>query len=170
MPVYVPFIGHKEMVPLGTTLLCQHRTPPHTYCLFLTTFYGPLLSFSLPKPHPSADPKTITFLKLLLAFPDLLPQAQKVTLLAGLVRAWLGPQPRMVGGGGVVLPVQQRPRAAQLLEGKGLRNPIPISWCIFQLSVAPTPWGWGQGEIQPGSPCLSFPCTGTVALIKEWGG
>lgn len=88
MPVYVPFMGHKEMAPPGAAFLCQ--PPPH--CLSLPTFYCPLLSFSLPRPHPGADPKTITFFKLLLALPDLLPQALKVTLLAGLVRAWLGPE------------------------------------------------------------------------------
>lgn len=70
-PVYVPFMGHKEMALPGATLPCQ--PPPH--CLFLPIFYCPLLSFSLPMPRPSADPRTIAFSKLLLAFPDLLPQA-----------------------------------------------------------------------------------------------
>lgn len=98
MPVYVPFIGHKEIALPGATLWCQHP-PPATvsFCLF---FYCPLLSFSLPMPHPGADRKTITFFKLLLAFPDLLPLAQKVTLLVGLVRAWLEPQPGMAREGG----------------------------------------------------------------------
>lgn len=69
MPVYVPFMGHKEMAPPGATLLCQ--PPPH--CLLLPIFYCPLLSLSLATPHPGADPKTITFSELLLASPDLLP-------------------------------------------------------------------------------------------------
>lgn len=114
MPLYVPFMGHKEMAPLGAWLPCQ----PPPLCLSLPLFYCPLLSSSLPTPHPGADPETITPSKLLLAFPDLLPQARKVTLLAGLGRAWLGPQPGMAGagGGGGILPAQWRPRAAQLVR------------------------------------------------------
>lgn len=94
MPVHVPFMGHKEMALPGATLPCQ--PPPH--CLFLPTFYCPLLSLSLPTPHPSADPKTVAFSKLSLAFPDLLPQAGKVSLLAELGRAGLGPRPGMPKG------------------------------------------------------------------------
>lgn len=92
MPVSMPFEGYKRWHPWGP---CSRANAPPLR-LFLPRFYCPLLSFSLPKPHPGAEPKTITFLKLLLAFPDLLPQAQKETLLAGLVRAWLGPQSQMV--------------------------------------------------------------------------
>ena len=121
MPVYVPFEGYKEMAPLGAMLLCQR--PPSHHCLFLPIFYCPLLSFFLPKPHPGAEPKTITFLKLLLAFPDLLPQAQKVTLLAGLVRAWLGPQPWMVTGGSYAGTAETR--SCPALRNKGVKESSP---------------------------------------------
>lgn len=70
MPVYMPFMGHKEMVPLGATLLCQ--TPPPTVSFCLSFIVHSYLSPS-PLPTLTADPKTITFFKLLLAFPDLLP-------------------------------------------------------------------------------------------------
>ena len=74
-------------------------------------------------PHPGADRKTITFFKLLLAFPDLLPPAQKVTLLVGLVRAWLEPQPGMAREGGNSTSTAGT-QSCPAFWPKGLRNPI----------------------------------------------
>lgn len=84
--------------------------PASSPSLSLSAFYCPLLSFPSTRPTLVQVPKTITFFKLLLDFPDLLPQARKVTLSAGLVRAWLGPQTCMAREG-EILP--QRPMAAQ---------------------------------------------------------
>ena len=134
-----------------------HRRGPHSCAstprpcpgLSLPIFYCPLLSCSLPRPHPAADRKTIAFFKPLLVFPDLLPHAQKVTLLAGLVRAWLGPQPGMVregwGGRCGFCQCSKDPEPPSSWR-KELRNPIqtdgilPTSSVLSRLQLIGLPW------------------------------
>lgn len=150
MPVYVPFMGHKEMAPPGATLLCQ----PLPHCPFLPIFYCPLLSCSLPTPHPGADLKTTAFFQLLLAFPDLLPQPRQVTLLAGLGRAWLGPQH------GTARAARNSASAAEAWSCPGLRKLIliipPVHFQRFSVCPQLPPLGTGWGWIRCVLLCLSF--------------
>lgn len=142
MPVYVPFMGHKEMAPPGATLRCQ----PLPHCPFLPIFYCPLLSFSLPTPHPGADLETTAFSQLLLAFPDLLPQPRKVASLAGLARAWLGPQRGVAGAGGRGYSAS----AAEAWSRPGLRKLIlimpPVHFQRVSLCPQLLPLGTGWGS------------------------
>lgn len=164
MPVYVPFMGHKEMAPPGATLRCQ----PLPHCPFLPIFYCPLLSFSLPTPHPGADLETTAFSQLLLAFPDLLPQPRKVASLAGLARAWLGPQRGVAGAGAGVFCQRRRgvePPRIKEADPNNASCPLPAS---FSLSTAAAPWdrvGVGLGAF-----CLVCPSAAyavTTALIRH---
>lgn len=131
MPVYVPFMGHKEMAPPGATLRCQ----PLPHCPFLPIFYCPLLSFSLPTPHPGADLETTAFSQLLLAFPDLLPQPRKVASLAGLARAWLGPQRGVAGVG------WSRPGLRKLIL---IMPPVHFQRVSLCPQLLPLGTGWGS--------------------------
>lgn len=93
---------------------CQPPLPPTvSLCLsfIVHSYLSPCPCLALVQsPRPC-------LLKLLLAFPDLLPLARNVILLAGLPRAWPGPSPGQPKGG--TLPARQS-LAARLWGAEGL--------------------------------------------------
>lgn len=115
------------------------------------------LIFFRPTPHPGADLKTAAFSQPLLASPDLLPQPRKVTLLAGLVRAWLGPQSGMARAGGKFCQRSRDVELPRIKEADPNNTSCPLP-AIFSLSTDAAPWdGMGVG-IRCVLPWLSFHC------------